>query len=82
MDEICPLSAAFCFHRLLLYLKATNSCQNAAPADSKPTPTPTMAETLSADAINDAIAPGGIDSGHTAWILMSCALVRRPGVST
>ena len=21
-----------------------------------------------------------IDSGHTAWILMSCALVRRPGV--
>ena len=22
----------------------------------------------------------GIDSGHTAWILMSCALVRRPGV--
>ena len=40
-----------------------------------------MAETLSADAINDAVAPGGIDSGHTAWILMSCALVRRPGVS-
>ena len=86
-----------------------------------------MAETLSADAINDAVAPGGIDtvyinnqgvsfssmawqthaieqtqlrsqyhedgvrrlkldfhtgidSGHTAWILMSCALVRRPGV--
>ena len=86
-----------------------------------------MAETLSADAVADAIAPGGIDtcvyinqgvsfssmawqthaieqtqlrsqyhedgvrrlkldfhtgidSGHTAWILMSCALVRRPGV--
>ena len=35
-----------------------------------------MAETLSADAVADAIAPGGIDSGHTAWILMSCALVR------
>ena len=41
-----------------------------------------MAETLSADAVADAIAPGGIDSGHTAWILMSCALVRRPGVFT
>ena len=42
-----------------------------------------MAETLSADAINDAIAPGGIDSGHTAWILMSCALVNfmTPGLA-
>ena len=42
-----------------------------------------MAETLSADALADAVAPGGIDSGHTAWILMSCALVNfmTPGLA-
>ena len=42
-----------------------------------------MAETLSADAVADAIAPGGIDPGHTAWILMSCALVNfmTPGLA-
>ena len=64
-------------------LQAPALQRQAAPADPQPTLTPTMAETLNADDIADAIAPGGIDAGHTAWILMSCALVNfmTPGLA-
>ena len=76
MDEKAPLG-----QRLLLSSPVRQK-QPQTAAKQLPPPTHgrlyprTMAETLSADAINDAVAPGGIDSGHTAWILMSCALVR------
>ena len=38
---------------------------------------------LTVPGLADAIAPGGIDAGHTAWILMSCALVNfmTPGLA-
>ena len=42
----------------------------------------TMAETV-ADVDDIIVGAGGFDSGHTAWILMSCALVNfmTPGLA-
>ena len=66
MDEICPLGAAFCFHRLLLIYRQ----RNAAKADSAAAPRPTYTNSSTMGE-----GTGEIDDGHTAWILMSCALV-------
>ena len=74
MDEICPLGAAFCFHRLLLIYRQ----RNAAKADSAAAPRPTYTNSSTMGE-----GTGEIDDGHTAWILVSCALVNfmTPGLA-